>query len=43
MRSPSMKNIVIQQLTEKSTAVLEQVESDMEQKTEKLIFLEEEL
>ncbi len=33
----------IQQLTEKSTAVLEQVESDIEQSTEKLIFLEEEL
>ncbi len=33
----------IQQLTQKSTAVLEQVESDIEQSTEKLIFLEEEL
>ena len=33
----------IQQLTKKSTAVLEQVESDIEQETEKLIFLEEEL
>ena len=32
----------IQQLTEKSTAVLEQVESDIEQSTEKLILLEEE-
>ena len=31
----------IQQLTEKSTAVLEQVESDIEQETDKLIHLEE--
>lgn len=32
----------IQQLTDKSTAVLEQVESEIEQETEKLILLEEE-
>ena len=32
----------IQQLTQKSSAVLEQVESDIEQQTEKLILLENE-
>ncbi len=53
MRLPSGKQVYsaiapheryqIQRLTEKSSAVLEQVESDIEQSTEKLIYLEEEL
>lgn len=33
----------IQQLTKKSSAVLEQVESEIEQSTDKLIYLEEDL